>query len=277
MAQISIEECAQNFVTEVLAIGHNQAATAVTKMELILNSSLRFYSVLFGAQIAVKSDGIIQHGPFAGLRCIPQIAGSAVIPRLLGSYEAELHDTIYELVEHGYERVINIGCGEGYYAVGLAKLLPKAHVFALDPDREAQDVCRSLAELNAVADRVTILGKCTPSVLRELAHPGTLIFCDCEGDELELLDPIEVPVLSRCDILVELHDFVHRNIGELLAARFKDTHSRQFIPQTSRDTLAYPILEPLSDFERLYAVCEFRPGPTPWALFLANPPQPPKT
>ncbi len=270
MSQISIEDCAKNFIAEVLAIGQGRTVSAVDRMELILNTSLRFYSILFGAQIAFKSDSIVQHGPFAGLRCIPQISGSALIPRLLGSYEAELHGTIYELVRRGYERVVNVGCGEGYYSVGLAKLMPNAHVFALDPDRNAQDACRSLAELNEVADRITIMGKCTPSMLGELAHPGTLIFCDCEGDEFELLDPIVVPSLSRCDILVELHDFIHPDIDPTLETRFRSTHARRFIPQTSRDSLAYPILEPLSDFERTFAMCEFRPGPTPWALFLAN-------
>jgi hypothetical protein len=26
----------------------------------------------------------------------------------------------------------------------------------------------------------------------------------------------------------------------------------------------------LNEFERLFALCESRPGPTPWGLFLAN-------
>jgi SAM-dependent methyltransferase len=265
-----IEEYAQMVLDRILGIGQRQAEPAAERMAQIANSSIRYYNVLLRTKLVSQTNSVVQYGPFAGMRCIPDAGGASILPRLIGSYEAELHDAIYQLAGRGYERVVNIGCGEGYYAVGLARLLPNVHVLALDSAPSAQAFCRSLAERNEVTERVTIMGQCTPAVLRDVARPGTLIFCDCEGGELELLDPVAVPHLAHCDILVEMHDFLQPTISSTLDARFRPTHTTCIIPQTSRDPQAYPILESFSDFERLFALCEFRGGPTPWGLFLSK-------
>jgi hypothetical protein len=43
-----------------------------------------------------------------------------------GCYEHELHGEIEQLVTRGFDAVLNIGCGEGYYAIGLARRMPTA-------------------------------------------------------------------------------------------------------------------------------------------------------
>jgi hypothetical protein len=55
---------------------------------------------------------------------IPQAVGSALIPKLLGCYEAELHGVIACALNTTYDTIIDIGCAEGYYAVGLALHFP---------------------------------------------------------------------------------------------------------------------------------------------------------
>jgi ribosomal protein L11 methylase PrmA len=263
---MTAEEFAQSILNEILEVSQQQAEPATERMSQITNHVLRYYHKWLRSKLETKIKRAVQYGPFAGMQCTT----SAVLPQLIGSYEAELHDTIQQLSRRGYERVINIGCGEGYYAVGLARLLPAAHVFALDGNAAAQNVCRALAELNGVAERITIMGKCTPAVLQDLLRPGALIFCDCEGDELQLLDPVAVPELLTCDILVEMHDFLAPHTSSTLVNRFRPTHETRVIEQSSRDPLNYPVLESLNEFERLFALCEFRPGPTPWGLLLAS-------
>jgi len=267
---MNIEDFAKTVLDRILEIGLRQSAPAAERMAQIANSGVRYYNVLLRTKLISKTNSIVQHGPFAGMQCTSAVGGSGILPRLIGSYEAELHDAIYQFADRGYQRVVNIGCGEGYYAVGLARLLPAAHVFALDSDPSAQAFCRSLAQLNGVADRITIMGHCTPDMLHDLAQPGTLIFCDCEGSEFELLDPIAVPQLLHCDILVELHDFIRPAISSALPDRFQSTHITRIIPQTTRDPRAYATLESFTDFERVFALCEFRGGSTPWGLFLAK-------
>jgi len=263
---MTTEELAQSVLHRILQAGQQREAPATERMSQITNDVLRYYHRLLRIKLEAKTDLIVPYGPFAGMRCTT----SAVLPRLIGSYESELHDTIQFLVGRAYERVINIGCGEGYYAVGFARLLPPAQIIALDPEPIAQTSCRALAEANGVINRLTIMGKCTPDVLKELVRPGALIFCDCEGDEIQLLDPIAVPDLLNCDMLVEMHDFLVPTASATLLNRFRATHTTSIISKSSGDPQSYPILDSLTDFERLFALCEFRPGPTPWALFLQN-------
>ncbi len=269
---MTLEEAEQLVLNEIVEVGQQQTMPTTMRINQIATAVLRLRIMVLSSVVTSETKFVVPDGPFAGMRCIDVAAGSSILPRLIGSYEAELHDTIRKLVGRGYGRVVNIGCGEGYYAIGLARLLPAAHVFALDPDPVTRSLCQAMAKLNGVAERVTVMDKCTPTELQALAPPGTLIFCDCEGHELELLDPVAVPSLSRCDILVEMHDFLRADTSTTLVSRFRPTHTTLVIPQASRDHRAYPILESFSEYDRMLALCEHRPGATPWGLFLSNPP-----
>ena len=95
-------------------------------------------------------------GPFQGMRFGSRAAEGCYLPKLLGCYEHELHPIIARLPRRGYRRVVNIGCAEGYYAVGLARLLPTATVLAFDSTAGARKLCAELAALNGVAERIAI-------------------------------------------------------------------------------------------------------------------------
>lgn len=64
-------------------------------------------------------------GPFRGMKYIENSHGSAYLPKILGSYEKELHKFIPRIVEEEYELILDIGAAEGYYAVGLSYLYKK--------------------------------------------------------------------------------------------------------------------------------------------------------
>jgi len=86
-----------------------------------------------------------------------------------------------------WERVVNIGSAEGYYAVGFARRVPERRVTAYDIDANAQTATTRTAALNEVADRVTVLSECNPEALLEHADAGALFWIDIEGAERELL------------------------------------------------------------------------------------------
>lgn len=221
---------------------------------------------------AIVGDGglIIQSGPFAGMRYVSEPGGGAFYPKLLGSYEAELHGVLARVLETQYQEVVNIGCGEGYYAVGLALCLPDTRVHAFDTNAQAQRLCAELARLNGVAQRVVVAGTCSHQQLRKITKRRTLIVCDCEGCELDLLQPEIVPRLSRCDLLVELHDFINRTISRTIMERFAATHDITLVSSVARDPLAYPSLSALSPDDRLAAVAEGRPQTMQWAFMTAR-------
>ena len=207
-----------------------------------------------------------------------------VVPKLVGSYEAELHPLMTRIVERGYSRVIDIGCAEGYYAVGLALRLPSAMVHALDVNPVAREWCEELARLNGVADRV-VVDDCDISRVRNLTAEPALVICDCEGHEVDLLRADEAPGLTGCDILVELHDpcarrfpetispwlqewpLMDRRVTETIRRRFEDTHEVELIPSAPRDSAAYPILRCLSRGDAQLATAELHPADSQWAFF----------
>src|SRR5262249_38601391 len=75
---------------------------------------LRQYRVELLTWRHIRAHGTaVQSGPFAGMRFAAQVAGSGILPKLIGSYEAELHPIIDAVAKSAYTRIVNIGCGEG--------------------------------------------------------------------------------------------------------------------------------------------------------------------
>ena len=204
-------------------------------------------------------------GPFLGMHYGNDVSGSAYVAKLVGSYEEELADIIEEMIQHKYDVVIDIGAAEGYYAVGFALRLPRAMIYAFDTDSEAQFFCRSLALLNGVSSRVDIRGFCDHGMLNDLCGPSSVIICDCEGFEVELLNPLIVENLKSVDILVELHEFIAPGIGDEIRSRFANSHDIVLVETSERDPRNYPVLEYVKPKDRPWAIREGRPVAMQWA------------
>lgn len=221
------------------------------------------------AAFAAEHGPTVLHGPFRGMTYPDAAFRSRSIynlaARLLGSYEAELHGVVEQLVADGYYRVIDIGCGDGYYSVGLARRIPGCTVEAYDPDPVARELTRTLAAANNVLERVEVRAGAT------LAGPGarpgrTILKVDCEGCELELLRPDESELLRRSTILVELHDFRHSGTTEEVLARFTPTHDAIVIDWQPRSADDFPEIASLDARTAGFILSERRPGRVRWAL-----------
>jgi len=189
----------------------------------------------------------VQRGPFQGILLSDEGWNEwTFMPKVLGSYESELHESFSVVLDRGYSTILNIGAAEGYYAVGLAKKLPETTIHAFEKDEERRSLCRTNAAINEVADRIHVSGLCDGDRLRSYdLRDDCFILCDIEGAEKHLLNPQEIPGLQEADILVELHDndrTASKTLGETLFDRFSDTH--HVVPITTRRR--YP-----SDFEEL--------------------------
>jgi hypothetical protein len=219
-------------------------------------------------KLVANSGWRVQRGPFEGLEIPADISwgDGDIVPKLLGSYEEELHAVIDRVTATRCSTIVNVGCAEGYYATGFARILPEARIIAFDSDPEARRICQIAAERNAVSDRVEVRGTCSTEDLEQcLSHePNSLLLMDCEGAELELLSPEAVPALRERDILVECHDFLDAPISDILRARFEGSHEIQEIREGPRDPNAYALLRDLDGLDRFIAVCEFRPKTMSW-------------
>ncbi|HYP91487.1 MAG TPA: hypothetical protein VEQ59_25140 [Polyangiaceae bacterium] len=210
-------------------------------------------------------------GPFSGMSFVRQVAEGCCVPKLLGCYEEELHPHIEEAITRDYPQLLNIGVAEGYYAVGLARRMPNTKVFAYDTNENAQKTCAAVAQANAVAERVHIGGLFRGEDFELYAGARTLLICDIEGAERELLDPDAYPALRRMDIIVELHDCLIPGLSYEIPERFAASHDITLVRQAGRAVPLPSVFETLSHLDQLLAVWEWRSGPTPWAIMLARP------
>ncbi len=212
--------------------------------------------------------GLVQSGPFKGMRYGDQAAGSMYSPKILGSYEQELHPYIAALP--GYRRFVDIGCGEGYYAVGARLLAPGVEVHAFDVDPNARRLCAELAAMNGVAEGLRIGERCEAAELEALAAPGTLVLIDIEAAEVELLAGLDMARMACCDILVETHSTPEHGLTlEPVVDALSANHEVAVIDQQPRDWSAVPELLPLANLDRFLAQWEGH-SPEPWVFAKAR-------
>lgn len=211
-----------------------------------------------------ETTGRVIGGPFAGMLMSTRTSWGSRFPYRSGSYEMELHGDLNEAIAHRPRVVIDIGCAEGYYAVGLARLLPDAHVYAFDVDPRARELCAELAELNDVAERVTVRGECTADSLAAIDLGTSLVIVDCEGCELTLLDPGVVDGLKSAVVIVEAHDFVEPSTSATLADRFAPSHDVRVVHAEPRTEVPTWIDDVTSEEFRVVAN-ENRPT-EPWPM-----------
>lgn len=235
-------------------------------------SSLR-PGALIREHVSHRTEGKVQSGPFEGMLFGKRSVFGAHTPKLLGSYEKELHPWLELITQLEFERIIDIGCAEGYYAVGFARCLPEVQVEAYELQERAHPLIAEQAERNGVRERISIRGGCDTEVLSETLSEAssTLIFCDVEGYEKILLDPQKIPSLYDTHMLVEVHDHKVAGTSKALQERFASTHRICHIPQQTRTLQDLPtpdfLLERIPLLAHRYALNEYRAPATYWMWF----------
>ena len=235
-----------------------------------LNQVLRLMSKWRGYALAetfFRHHGtIIYSGPFQGMDYVRTATEGALVPRLLGTYESELHPHLAAFAQAGLDCVIDVGCAEGYYAVGLARQMPGVTVYAHDIDENARVSCAELAAKNGVADRVVIGGEFQPEDFQRFAGRKVLVMVDTEGAEVAILDPARGPALSGMHIIVETHDGFTPGALATMMERFQATHDIVRVDQAGKVFDAPVWLKKLGHLDQLLATWEWRSFPTPWLV-----------
>lgn len=233
-----------------------------------LAGTLRFLckwrSQVLEQTLVAKSGQKVLTGPFKGMNYPVRAAEGSRTTRLLGNYEASLIPVIETIIARNYDLIVDVGCAEGYYAVGFATRMPGARILARDIDEKAQALCRALAEANGVADRVEIGGLFDHGDFAICQGQKALVLCDIEGAEGELLDPALAPGLSDADLLVEVHEGFKPGLLARLTERFQATHRVTRLDRRLDDSALPDWCHGLSDLDRLLLLWEWRAVPTPW-------------
>lgn len=208
----------------------------------------------------------IYAGVFKGMEYLDHSTEGCLLPRLLGCYEQELHDDLRAFADEGLDAIVDIGCAEGYYAVGLARLMPEVTVHAYDTDALARQSCRVLAERNGVSDRIQIGETFSGDMFEPFTDRRTLVMIDTEGFEEQLMRPDQWPALARLAVIMETHPDKHPDIVATMHQRFSATHDIQVRRTALRVSDLPEWLLALPQLDQLIATWEFRATQTPWFI-----------
>ncbi len=211
-------------------------------------------------------------GPFRGMRYpTARSYGSALLPKLLGTYESELHAALEPLLPNDYTAMVDIGCAEGYYAIGVGRRCPRANIYAFDTSPDARAICSDMARLNGVGERVQIGGFCDEKMLRSIPlGERSLIFSDCEGYEGVLFTREVAAFLAKHDVVIETHDFIDIDLSLKVREVFDATHRIQSIK--SKDdiekahTYVVPQLQSYDTKTKRLILGERRPAIMEWLV-----------
>lgn len=201
-------------------------------------------------------------GPFAGLYYVKESPRIAYYPKLLGTFEKELHGVIEAHGSSRFEKVVVIGAAEGYYAVGLAKKW-KYPTLAFEADPKARQLLTRLSLINRVS--LFVKGAFHPDT--DTQSGQDFIFMDVEGAEGEILTPERFGQWRRCTLIVEIHSPA---LKQELLDRSSSTHHSFFLPVQPRTMADYPFTPPFKFLLRRWwwaFIQEWRSDSIGWIIF----------
>lgn len=204
------------------------------------------YQRQFGAQQAkfwrdhfAPQNPRILSGPFEGMRYFKGTVMGPPLPRWLGTYEAELHETFREKIFcKTYDLIAIVGSAEGFYACGLGRLFPKARVLSFETTFLSRWQQKKLLRMNGVTN-VEVHGRLDVRGFFELVkNKKCLCLLDIEGAEVEFCGPALLPALTQTDLLIEIHSWGNQSAKEVLqriTATLGASHRTQILSQVSRN------------------------------------------
>lgn len=192
----------------------------------------------------IFSNLTVLQGPFAGLIYpAAKSRGSALYPKLLGTYENELHPFFQEIFKEDYRMVVDIGCAEGFYLVGLGRKYRDIPLIGFDPDSEALQLTRELAAANRIeAERLQLFGGFSADLLVGKLPTRSLVVCDCEGFEETVFEAKNMGLWKDSDLMIECHDFLIPGITRDLVARLSVTHVVKTVKEVeAKEKISWPL------------------------------------
>jgi predicted RNA methylase len=190
---------------------------------------------------------------------------------LFGLYELEVVELVARLSSK-YSHFIDIGAGEGFYAVGFARNHFEK-VIAFEMNEKGRSIIREVASQNNVLEKIQIFGAAERQFYKKLGYldpSDAIILMDIEGFEFEIIDSDFFAHFQNSDIIVEVHDFMVESGAEKLqklVASSVSTHSMRQFSTGARDLSGLKELETLSDTDRWLVCSEGRPRLMSWLHF----------
>ncbi len=184
------------------------------------NRWLRLPVRAFQVLLAALLPGKVRAGPFKGVVFPKNWIGSALLPKLIGTYEQEISGKLKDLIlDSRVDAFVDIGCAGGYYLAVAASLRKDLELYGVDSSSEVVD---TLAEVSSIYGRVIDFKNKFAGVEDVLAacrrHRHPLFVVDIEGGEFELfrnLKSLDLEI-SQAVFVIEVHEYLDPSWRESL-------------------------------------------------------------
>ncbi|MEM9410337.1 MAG: hypothetical protein AAGA30_04445 [Planctomycetota bacterium] len=217
--------------------------------------------------------GEVQRGPFSGLKLDRKNSASKgqLGLKIFGLYESVVVEAIQK---HGpYGDLINIGACDGYFTLGLLKSGLAKRSICFETVWTRQRAIRRYADNNGLGDQVVVMGKADQNIGFQIAQhdfdpQDSLMICDIEGAEFDLLTENFLAQLSGTTMIVELHDRFKNDHSldqrEDLITRLPNGYQHQILTWQPPNFSGIPDFDEMSDNDRALATSEGRKTRGEW-------------
>ena len=214
-----------------------------------------------------RYDGVVQRGPYAGMKLGDRsnISQGPLGLKILGLYESLVVEKI--LAVKNFDDFINFGAADGYMALGPLFNASCKRAICFEMTEEGRNAVKRNAKINNILDGLIIKGKVDQNVIASLSeleiNPSrSVVLCDIEGAEFEVLTKEVFTFLRGATLIVELHDKLIGNgygLREKLLKNIPSDAYAHIISQKQASSFeGISDLEELNDSDRALVMSEGR-------------------
>jgi hypothetical protein len=212
-----------------------------------------------------RYDGVIQRGPFEGVRFDghANISEAAHGLKIFGLYEEPVTQRLLGFA--GADTFIDVGAGDGYYPVALLTKGAFKRAIAFEATEAGRSAIGRNARLNSVEDRLRIFGRADADLLDLVGSESidwmkTAILFDIEGGEFSVIDKRLLAATPGARYIVELHDPVLADLSLRagLVERFRSNWNVEIVTDRARDWHGIEEVKGWHDLDRAVLFSEGR-------------------
>ena len=194
---------------------------------------------------------------------------------IFGFYKLKVLEVLNGLSESGqFRNFFDIGAADGYYGVDVLIKGLFENPYCFEISASGQKAIGKTAQLNGMAERVTVFGKAEEDFYRKFEpelFSSSVILMDIEGGEFDLLNASVFRAFQKSALIVEIHEWADPT-GEKIEKLRKDAEEFFTISDvrtSARDLSKYPELHQYIDNDRWLLCSESRGSLGRW--FVLNP------
>lgn len=173
-------------------------------------------------------NGRVYFGPFSGLKVPISLYKKLSLTEIMGMYESCLHPVFSDLLNKNIKNIILVGGNYGYYTAGLSYIFNPNEFLVYEMEDFMHPYILEWYK-NSNLKKPTLLHEANELNFKSLNLDIDFLFMDCEGAEVELLDPQKFNWQKNTNIVAELHPFYVDNLVTIIKSRFEKTHNIELI------------------------------------------------